>query len=827
MPEIYSQIIPKIYAYTTKEHKPKGWIKVGQTIRKSVDIRIKEQTQTSSPEADTVEILYETEAITNNGKTFSDHQIHKKLEEKGYKRLQGEWFECNVTSLENVILEIKTGRELENTRTNNFGTRPEQQEAIELTKNYFTANTKSKDGKAPHFLWNAKMRFGKTFTSYKLALEIGWTKIMILTYKPVVASAWKEDLQNHIDFEGWQFIGKDDRYEEIDNTKPFVWFASFQDIMGRDRTGSIKERLEAAHLIDWDCVILDEYHFGSWQNSAKDLYDGETAKESGLEFEKYEVDEESLPLKVNNFLYLSGTPFRAIATGEFLEDQIYNWTYADEQRAKQNWDKSKGSNPYEILPQIQLLTYELPDKIREIAMKGENDGFSLNEFFRAELKNGIYNFIHTKEVQMWLNMIRGNELISKNIPGQENSTPPLPYQDIRLVGSLNHTFWFLPSVASCNAMGELLKQRQNVFYQGYEIIVCAGTQAGIGEAAFQNVKNKIGTGFKTKTITLSCGKLTTGVSVPQWNGIFFLRDTTSPETYFQAGFRVQTPWYINGVEGKSKDILKSTCFIFDFSPNRALNLINDYNSRLDLKEGKSPEKKVTEFLNFLPVLCYDGSSMKELNAQELLDIAITGVASSMLAKRWQSAQMVNVGDFVLEKLLNNPQLMEALEKIEAFRNLSKDINKVITSEKSIKKLKRDNEILDDKELPEKEKAEKKENQGIKKQLREKLLKFITRVPVFMYLTDHREENLRDVITQIEPELFTKVTGISIIDFEKMCEIGVFNSQNLNSAIFAFRRYEEASLVYIGGKTISDHDQVGGWDTEVERYEIPLIIDAIL
>jgi hypothetical protein len=257
-----------------------------------------------------------------------------------------------------------------------------------------------------------------------------------------------------------------------------------------------------------------------------------------------------------------------------------------------------------------------------------------------------------------------------------------------------------------------------------------------------------------------------------------------------------------------------------------LNLISEYNSRLSVDEKTSPETKVQEFINFLPVLCFDGTDMKELNASELLDIAVTGVASTMLAKRWQSPFMVDVGDFVLEKLLGNSELLSALEKIEGFRNLSQDLSRVITSEKSLKKLKKDNPDRKKEEIPETEQKEKKENQNYKKELRKKLLQFITKVPIFMYLTDNREVCLKDVITEIEPELFTLVTGLKVRDFEKLCEIGVFNDQFLNSAIFAFKRFEESSLVYAGGKVLKSTDIVGGWDVEVYRSELDLVMAGV-
>jgi len=837
-------IKPQIYAYTTSNYERTPWtgekqglglLKIGYT-EKEVAERIWEQFPTKTPDSIPFKILYCDEAIDEGGNFFTDHLIHKKLKEKGFRRVNGEWFECSIKDLQNTIIEIKKRKKISENRNLSFSLRPEQQEAIHITSEYFNKYSKLKDNRTPHFLWNAKMRFGKTFTTYQLAKKMGWKKIIVLTYKPAVQSAWKDDLENHIDFEGWQFIGKGDRFDKINEKKPFVWFASFQDILGRDSSGHIKERLEAAHLIKWDCIVLDEYHFGSWRDSAKDLYDSETGKESELsEKLENEFNEDSFPLDTNHFLYLSGTPFRAISTGEFLENQMFNWTYADEQRAKINWDDRNGENPYLELPKIVMMTYQLPEKIREIAQTSSQNEFSLNEFFKAkEIVIGnkkSYVFEHENQVQQWLNIIRGQDQIFSSIAGQDNTRPPIPFEDVRLLSYLNHTFWFLPNVASCKAMGEMLAKKNNVFFHDYKIIVAAGIEAGIGLDALYPVKDAIGSGLKSKTITLSCGKLTTGITMPPWSGIFFLRDTTSPETYFQAGFRVQSPWFLknkDGLDPQKKEILKPTCYIFDFSPNRALNLISEYSSRLDLNDPRKAEQRVQEFLNFLPVLCYDGSSMQSLNAIELLDIAVTGVASTMLANRWKSAQLIDIGNITLERLLNSPDILAALEKIEAFRNLSKDITKVIASEKAINKLKKD--IIDNPLSKKQEKKisdEEKENKGFNNKLREELLKFITRIPVFMYLTDYREETLKDVITNIEPELFTKVTGLSVRDFENMCDIGVFNNQNIDSAVFAFKRFEEYSLIYAGGKVLEDSDIIGGFGAKVRRDELYEVIEGIV
>jgi hypothetical protein len=243
----------------------------------------------------------------------------------------------------------------------------------------------------------------------------------------------------------------------------------------------------------------------------------------------------------DHYLYLSGTPFRAIATGEFIEEQIFNWTYSDEQRAKQEW--TGPNNPYESLPRMVLLTYQLPDSIREIARQGEFNEFDLSEFFRAEGLGQSARFVYEDEVQKWLDLVRGSFLpttVDNLKLGAEK--PPMPFSDARLLSVLTHTLWFLPSVASCYAMRNLLAKRQNRFFNDYAVNVAAGASAGIGLAALPPVLESMGDPLKTKTITLTCAKLLTGVTVKPWTGILMLRNSSSPETYFQAAFRVQSPW---------------------------------------------------------------------------------------------------------------------------------------------------------------------------------------------------------------------------------------------------------------------------------------------
>ena len=827
-------VTPTIYAYRllgVDSHK--GYLKVGYTDRTAKE-RIDEQLHTSKIR---YEIVLTESAMTNDGSCFTDKNIHKLLERKGFHRLNpldktDEWFDCSMEDVKAAILSLRTGSENVENRTQSFGMRPEQFRAVEQTKSYFEQAVKEEPNRIPKFLWNAKMRFGKTFASYQLAKKMNLSRILVLTFKPAVESAWREALVSHIDFEGWQFISNkdarnnnqniDQEFSRADKSKPIVVFGSFQDLLGTNESGGIKTKNEFIHATLWDLVIFDEYHFGAWKERAKELFEKED-EENAVEFdaEKYQKDEASnainetwLPISTKYYLFLSGTPFRAINNGEFIEEQIFNWTYSDEQRAKANW---KGAdNPYLSLPRMVMLTYRMPDQIQDVARQGEFDEFDLNLFFAAEGKGDSARFKYENEVQKWLDLIRGAYLPASidDLKLGQDKRPPMPFSDARLLGLLSHTLWFLPNVASCFAMANLLKQRQNRFYHDYNVIVCAGTGAGIGLDALYPVQVSMGNPLKTKTITLTCGKLTTGVTVKPWTGIFMLRNLKSPETYFQAAFRVQSPWEVRNETG-DKIIMKKECYVFDFALDRALRQISDYSCRLDINES-NPEAKVGEFIKFLPVLAYDGSSMKEVNAQDILDIALAGTSATLLAKRWESALLVNVDNDTLKRLLDSPEAMRALMNIEGFRNLNSDISTIINKSEAIKNAKKKKTEASQKEKKELS-DEEKEIKSKRKQIQEKLIKFATRIPVFMYLTDYRERCLKDVITQLEPGLFKKVTGLSVEDFNMLCSLGVFNAPLMNDAIFKFKRYEDASLTYTG---INRHaaDEVGGWDTTIRKAQ---------
>lgn len=827
---------PTIYAYEHIDYSAhKGWLKVGYTTR-TAEIRVREQNQTSHVK---FKIVLERPAMRKDGSTFDDRLVRNILKKDHIPNPEGEWCVCGVREVEKAIAAAVAGKDNMMERTEDFEMRPEQKRAVEKTSAYFNAFRKdpSNRGLIPHFLWNAKMRFGKTFTAYQLALRMGWKKLLILTFKPAVKTAWEEDLLTHKDFEGWQFCQKqDDReFNRVDERRPFVCFASFQDVLGRNSVGGIKATNEWIQTVGWDCIVLDEYHYGAWGRNAKNFYDRKDpalrrAEEvceiltedasSARELEAREMyDEGLMPLRTGAYLYLSGTPFRAISTGEFIEEQIFNWTYSDEQAAKEAWQGEH--NPYAQLPKMVMLTYQLPDSISEIASRGEFDEFDLNEFFRAEDDR----FLHEEYVQKWLDLIRGaytENILTELKLGKEK--PPMPFSDSRLLSYLQHTYWFLPSVAACRAMSVLLRKRSNRFFDDYKVIVAAGNEAGMGAQAVEPVYNAMEDPQRTKTITLSCGKLSTGVTVKPWTGILMLRNTTSPETYFQAAFRVQSPWTAKDEHGEDI-ILKPFCYVFDFAPNRALRQVQEYSCQLNVHES-NPERKVEDFIKFLPILAFDGSSMKEIDAAGVLDMAMSGTTATLLARRWESAVLVNVDNATLQRLMNNPEAMKALMNIEGFRNLNSDIETIINKSEHVKKTKK--EKGDDLSASEKKRLteEEKEFKSKRKEIQDKLIKFATRIPVFMYLTDFREYCLRDVIEQLEPALFRKVTGLTLKDFSLLVSLGVFNSELMNDAVYKFKRYEDSSLEYTG---IDRHTGavVGLWDTAIDTSKTGPVKDRVV
>lgn len=831
----------RIYAWTPNAPSAEyeGLVKVGHTTREDVNIRIRES-QGQMQQAYTLHV--DELAERDDGTEFRDEEVRQRLIDKGFKNptigSSTEWMECTPDEVLTAITELRTGVRVTGTRHQTFSMRPEQLAAVEKAQGYYESIWAENANAVPRFLWNAKMRFGKTFAAYQLAKRLEAKRVLVVTFKPAVEDAWQRDLESHIDFEGWQYLSSGSEMDpaEVDKSQPLVYFGSFQDLLGKDKkSGQIKAKNEWLHAINWDLVVFDEYHFGAWRDTAKELFEGEDANvakkeisaeyDDGLSAFEEELAElghdevDFLPITTNAYLYLSGTPFKALAAGEFIEEQIFSWTYTDEQRAKAEFAAANPGewSPYQALPEMRLFTYQMPDELIAVASRGEFDEFDLNAFFKASGKGEAAEFDHKTDVQKWLDIIRGAHLPTQVDALKTGTRPPFPYSDIRLLPWLQHSFWFLPNVAACQAMANLLAEKQNVFWHDYEVLAVAGPDAGIGLDALPPVREAIGSGQESKTITLSCAKLTTGVTVKQWSSILMLRNLNAPETYFQAAFRVQSPWSIdnpNGDNPNEEEVLKPVCFVFDFAPTRALRQIADYGTGLS-PETPNPEDAVKELVSFLPVLAYDGSNMVQIDAGGILDIAMSGTSASLLARKWESAILVNVDNDTLKRIMANQEAIDAVMNIEGFRALGSSIfETVVNQSESVNKTRKEkgDDITpkEHKELTEEEK----EYKNKRKQIQEKLIKFATRIPAFMYLTDFRENTLHDVITKLEPELFKAVTGLSVADFNLLVNLGVFNATHMNQAVFAFRRYEDASLSYTGIDSHEGLRHYGLYDTVV-------------
>ena len=831
-----------------------GRLKVGWTGREDPRVRIKEQTGTIYPDGDGITILLDEPAIRADGSSFEDRDVHRVLDGAGVQR-SSEVVEATLDEVRAAIAAVRSGLTYDPARTSDYTPRPEQQHAIDITARYFAEHVG--DVRPPRFLWNAKMRFGKTFTTYQLANRMGWRRVLVLTYKPAVRNSWQDDLRSHVDFADWVYVDRDNPCDP-DIDAPLVWFASFQDLLQTTTDGEVKERNEAIHLIDWDCIVLDEYHFGAWQGAAKEVTSPAAAtktdaaaqraetQEANEELERADeltdlvddgnprllaatpdsglaedLDAKVLRLSSRNYLYLSGTPFRAIADGEFNEDAIFNWSYPDEQGAKKAWDedptKDTARNPYRELPAMEMFTYALSE-MASVEIEQRPDGlFDLSGFFAAKKEGSEYHFEDPQRVTEFLNMLRGRLTQSATEKLLNNFKPPFPFSDGRFTEATEHTVWFMPSVASAHAMKASLEAHP--FFKDFLVHVAAGGTK-VGAAAKPPVDKMLAKAAKLgkQTITLSVGQLMTGVTVPQWGAILVLRSLKSPEAYFQAAFRVQSPWTVKEADG-TRTIKKEKCFVFDFDPNRALTLIYQYGTKLARSATKTaPVDVISELIEFLPIFAFDGGRMDPVDVNEVMNWGTAGAGAAMLAKRWGSPRLIDLSEAVLTKLLADSDLMDRLSQMEDFRNLREDATKIIAQSKKIKAGKKPKAFEGDPEDPEVTAARKAKREQVKT-LRAKLLKFVQTIPVFMYLTDFREESLVDVIESLDTQLFERVTGLTLDDFHRLSAVGVFNPEQMDEAIWQFRLFERASLDYLGAGTGEDApERVGLWERTVKTEE---------
>lgn len=604
----FTHVVPMIYAYNTPGvtyHD--GWTKIGYTEKQSVSQRLNQQTHTAGIKW---VLAWQDNAMykDGSGEYFTDRDFHTFLEsDLDVERAPGtEWFHVDAKASQDYFNTFSRRERIEkNEEKSTYALRKEQQEAVDMTKQYF-------ENGGTEFLWNAKPRFGKTLASYDLVCQMGFSKVLIVTNRPSIANSWADDFRKFISWRnelcfvsdtdalnGKSGVMSRNEYTKAmlirnEEQKGMVAFESLQGLKGSVYFGGEYDKLKWISELEFDLLIVDEAQEG---------------------VDTMRTDRAFRNISRKHTLYLSGTPFKALASEQFAEDQIFNWSYADEQDAKEKWN-SEDYNPYEALPRLAMYTYQLSNMIYDRIEKGmelpESEesvdyAFDLNEFF---MTNESGKLIHEEEVRKFFHALVTQE--------------KYPFSTPELREELAHTLWLLNRVNSAKALAKLLKEDE--VFQEYHVILAAGNgrveDEEAAEAAFDKVKAAVAE--YDKTITLSVGQLTVGVTIPEWSGVLMLCNMKSPSSYMQAAFRAQNPCILtrNGQRYR-----KETAYIFDFDPARTLIIFDEFANNLSVNtvsgRGTGEERKdnIKRLLNFFPVLGEDEEGrMVELDAASVLSI---------------------------------------------------------------------------------------------------------------------------------------------------------------------------------------------------------------
>lgn len=673
-------VIPKIYAYTLpNDTTMNGWIKIGYTRQESVETRIKQQFGTSA-----VDFIIEMDEIArySDGKTyFVDHDFHRYLTNKRKvvrmapkpgKKKPPEWFRLSPDDTKKYFKEFceNKGLRKDGDGVAEYFLRDEQEDAVSRTHAYFKSN------KGKEYLWNAKPRFGKTLATYDLCKRIKADKgdeecnILIVTNRPVIANSWYDDYAEYIGREsGFYFVSdasafkvtQENRsaYSQLDSREDFqkrkkndvganlsrIEFVSLQDLKGSSYFGGTGDKLKEISTAEWDLLVVDEAH-------------------EGVDTDK--TDEAFKYIKRKYTLHLSGTPFKALANEKFPNEAIFPWTYVDEQRAKNEWDDNENENPYEDLPRLTLFTYRMSDIVRDklkqgVEVEGNNEKFEfdLNEFFATyppkDQNDQPKEYYEDDEKKTKIQRFKNEDSVKKFLDAL-TTQPKYPFSTDKLRNELRHTIWILDRVASAKALAKLLKKHS--VFKDYTVIVAAGDgkldkpSEEDARTALDKVRKAIENNPNGKTVTLSVGQLTTGITVPEWTGVLMLCNWQSPEKYMQAAFRAQTPWhYVETVKTdknmvEQKYHMKQNAYVFDFNPARTLKLYEDFANNLSqsASDGKSKgdtrQENIGELRNYFPVIAEDkDGEMIELNSEEILTIPRENLTMKVVSDNFSSVNL--------------------------------------------------------------------------------------------------------------------------------------------------------------------------------------------
>jgi len=723
-----------IYTYDTETYFSKGWLKVGDTGR-DVITRIEEQVTAAVPEQLRVRSTHEID------EKYRDYQIHNILENRlGKRRIykpatkviideakaagipikQGkvatEWFVCTPADVASSVNILNHGV----ARPHSWSMRPEQNEFVTKAYSYFQAG-------GNRFLGNCKCRFGKTFATYNLMKKLGAKTVLILTFKPAVGGEWESNLNEHIFFDDYVFHHalNFDKNNPIKLTgKNVDLFASFQDILGKNCNGNPKQKwnyvLEFIKKNGIDLLVIDEAHFGADKKRAQELIDS-------LNY-KWRLD-------------LSGTPLDLLMSGQYTDTNTYNFSYVDERKLRAADIKTNGDKScYYWLPELNLYRLELGQQvINDSDAYSPEEGLRLNKFFASD--DGK-EFINKSALIKWLDLLAACDF----------KIWASPFNDNTLAGKLDHIFWILPDVNSCRAMLRLLRSHR--YFKEFRIVPAFDDNDGEGRDTVRLVKDAIRD--HAKTITLSCGKLNTGVTIKEWSAVFYLSDTVAPETYWQTIFRCQS---------ECPELNKQECFVFDFNPNRTLKMIYEYCETL-AKKGQSTQAAIREFLDTVKVLSYDSNRLVKMSNSDLEKIIESTIDVAKAARRFESVTQVAGGNISAETLNSTAHLTPArggkVGDIEFPKSPLKS-GKVFVKPDGNKNGKQVDAT---------------------KVVILRLVTILKALPTFLFLSQQAEESIDDIINTSETDLFETITTIKVSDLKRMVEEGSIIKERVDRSIQA-------------------------------------------
>lgn len=694
-----------IYTYSTSIYLLLGWLKIGQTKHEEVEIRIKQQDGTSCPEK------LERQSKHSVPSWLSDTSIHNQLEKMGFERVREgrEWFKCTVKDVETAINQLIHGV----SRPNSYAMREEQKDCHDKAFKHF-ANGGEK------FLMNAKMRFGKTFTSYQIMKSMNVKKALILTYKPSVDSSWREDLELHVDFDGWKYysasnfsntnhidLDSNSLYDDGD-AKVKVLFTSFQDFNDFN-----KPKWKKAKKYHYDMIVIDEMHYGSKTERALQSID---------------------QLQFDHILYVSGTPLKALMSGEFLDEEIFTWSYSDEQ-AKRKEEEENGwkTETYRWMPPMQFHTFEVCEDAKKLLSSyTDEEGFTLTKMFASNDGN---KFIDESSVKAFVDQLFGRNVKKVHSPIKTHA--------------VDHMLMVLPpSVNSVHAFSKLLEK---TIGEDYYIIDAAGNEEDDIDVVKKLIRRH------NKTITVSCGRFNTGVTVPEWDMVMMLTDGKAPETYFQTAFRCQSP---------NKTKVKELCIVIDFNPQRLLELVYRY-AEITSTANKSPQTILREFLDFAPIFDHTGNKPVQVVAEDIFDmIAKTG----SYVESFGSSYMLNWNN--LKGLENLFDEVEQIKSIKTSKQIS-DNDIVLGSNYVIKGGQKNQKVEDTIKI-----------------VKEKVITVMRHIPNYLFVEGSNIHSVNDIVKKNDSTIFDTLVPIPLDSFRKMCYSGLVNVERLNRCIMSYQQMEK-------------------------------------